>query len=69
MMDIFNLIDRQLQDTRQNQISFQASIKKRLKKHGFNREKLSRDLNKDIDRLSKKIVNNSLKLGLKWLAE
>ena len=68
-MDIHDLIDKQIEDTRQNQISFQSTIKKRLKKHGFNREKLSKDLNKDLDRLSKRIVNNSLELGLKWLQE
>jgi hypothetical protein len=66
-MDIHELIDKQLKDTRQNQISFQATLKKRLKKHGFNREKLSQDLKQDIDKLSKRIVNNSLNLGLEWL--
>lgn len=68
-MDIHELIDKQIKDTRQNQISFQATLKKRLKKHGFNREKLSQDLTKDIDKLSKRIVNNSLSLGLEWLQE
>ena len=68
-MDIHELIDKQIKDTRQNQISFQATIKKRLKKHGFNREKLSQDLNRDIEKLSKRIVNNSLNLGLEWLQE
>lgn len=66
-MDIHDLIDKQLADTRLNQISFQATIKKRLKKHGFNREKLSEDLNKDLKQLSKRMVNNALDLGLEWL--
>jgi hypothetical protein len=68
-MEIRELIDKQLKDTRQNQISFQAMIKKRLKKHGFNRDKLAPEFKKDIDRLSKRIVNNSLNLGLEWLQE
>lgn len=68
-MDIYKLIDKQLEDTRQNQISFQATIKKRLKKHGFDREKLGEDINKDFNRLSKKLVHNAFELGLKWLAE
>ena len=66
-MDIHDLTDKQLKDTRQNQISFQATIKQRLKKHGFNREKLSKDLDKDIAQLSKRMVNNALTLGLEWL--
>lgn len=66
-MDIQDLNIQQLKDTRQNQISFQATIKKRLKKHGFDRENLTKDLDKDISQLSKRMVNNALTLGLEWL--
>jgi hypothetical protein len=67
MMDIHKLLEKQLDLTRQDQISYQAMIKRHLKKHGFDREKLKGDLDKGFTRLSKKIVNNTLDLGIEWL--
>ncbi len=66
-MNIHDLIERQLDQTRQDQISFQAMLKKRLKQSGLNREKLNENLGKDFTRLSKRIVNNTLNMGIEWL--
>lgn len=66
-MNIHDLIERQLDQARQDQISYQAMLKKRLKQSGLNREKLNENLGKDFTRLSKRIVNNTLNMGIEWL--
>lgn len=66
-MKINDLLDQQDKMTGENQLVYQAIIKKHLKKYGLDRSK-DKILNKELEKHADKLVKNALKLGSKWLA-
>jgi len=65
-MKIKDLLNDQDKMTQKNQFIYQALIKKHLKKYGLDRSK-DDALKKDLKKHADKLVNDALKLGVKWL--
>ncbi|MDZ7821555.1 MAG: hypothetical protein U5N26_06940 [Candidatus Marinimicrobia bacterium] len=65
-MKIEDLISRQEKQTEQAQLSYQAILKKHLKRNGLDRNK-DPDLKKDLEKHARKITNKALGLGIEWL--